>query len=72
MTEAACKTIFTQRLKLSGMRWSHAGAKTILNLRVILLSGTWDTTFSAYLNSLPQITMRPYATTTAQNDAIAA
>ena len=72
VTEAACKTIFTQRLKLSGMRWSHAGAKTILNLRVILLSGTWDATFSTYLNSLPQITMRPYATTTAQNDAIVA
>ena len=22
ITEAACKTVFTQRLKLSGMRWS--------------------------------------------------
>jgi len=34
VTEAACKTVFTQRLKLSGMRWSHEGAGRILTLRV--------------------------------------
>ena len=39
VTEAACKTVFTQRLKLSGMRWKHEGARTVLTLRVILLSG---------------------------------
>jgi hypothetical protein len=38
VTEAACKTVYTQRLKLSGMRWKAAGAQTILTLRVILLS----------------------------------
>ncbi len=42
VTEAACKTVYTQRLKLSGMRWKAAGAQTILTLRVILLSGIWD------------------------------
>lgn len=42
VTEAACKTIFTQRLKLSGMRWSHEGAETILNLRVIHLGRIWE------------------------------
>ena len=41
VTEAACKTVFTQRLKLSGMIWKKPGAKTILMLRVILLSGVW-------------------------------
>lgn len=41
VTEAACKTIFTQRLKLSGMRWTKAGAQVILDLRVVLLSGVW-------------------------------
>ena len=61
VTEAACKTVFTQRLKLSGMRWSHKGARTILNLRVILLSHTWSKTFSAYLESLNPTEMRPYA-----------
>ena len=49
VTEAACKTVFTQRLKLSGMKWSKSGAQTILNLRVILLSGLWDTVYAAIL-----------------------
>jgi hypothetical protein len=51
ITEAACKTVFTQRLKLSGMRWSNTGAQTILNLRVILLSGVWDDVYQALVNS---------------------
>jgi hypothetical protein len=42
VTEAACKTVYTQRLKLSGMRWKKTGGQTIVNLRVILLSGVWD------------------------------
>jgi hypothetical protein len=42
VTEAACKTVYTQRLKLSGMRWKKAGGQTIVNLRVVLLSGIWD------------------------------
>lgn len=45
VTEAACKTVFGQRLKLSGMRWQKKGAQTILNLRVILLSGVWKDTY---------------------------
>jgi hypothetical protein len=52
VTEAACKTVYTQRLKLSGMRWGQApskhddvGAQTVLDLRVILLSGIWDRVF---------------------------
>ena len=49
VTEAACKTIFTQRLKQSGMTWRHAGAQTILNLRVLLLSGTWDAAYQRVL-----------------------
>lgn len=47
VTEAACKTMFTQRLKLSGMRWEHAGAQVILTLRAILLSGIWDDVYHA-------------------------
>ena len=42
---AACKTIFTQRLKLSGMRWTKAGAQVILDLRVVLLSGVWSVVY---------------------------
>lgn len=41
VTEAACKTVYTQRLKLSGMAWESTGAQTVLNLRVLQLSGVW-------------------------------
>lgn len=62
ITEAACKTVFTQRLKLSGMRWTGAGAQTILNLRVILLSGVWDDVHRACVessNNAPPRTLAP-------------
>jgi hypothetical protein len=55
VTEAACKTVFTQRLKLSGMRWKKSGAQTILSLRVVLLSGVWDAVFQRILNAFPQV-----------------
>jgi len=42
VTEAGCKTVYTERLKRSGMRWKQAGAQTILNLRVLQVSGVWD------------------------------
>ena len=35
ITEAACKIVFTQRLKRSGMSWTIAGGQAILGLRVI-------------------------------------
>jgi hypothetical protein len=49
VTEAACKTVFTQRFKRSGMRWHHASGQVILDLRVIHLSGIWEQTFVADL-----------------------
>ena len=51
VTEAACKTVYTQRLKLSGMRWKEAGAQTILTLRVILLSGVWSQVYERTLRT---------------------
>jgi hypothetical protein len=51
IVEAACKTIYTQRLKLSGMRWSKDGAQVILNLRVVLLSGVWEEAYRHTLTS---------------------
>ena len=33
VTEAACKTLVTQRMKQSGMRWGQEGGQAILNLR---------------------------------------
>ena len=49
VTEAACKTVFTQRFKRSGMRWQGESGQVILDLRVIHLSGIWDATFAADL-----------------------
>jgi len=49
VTEAACKMVFTERLKLSGLMWSKTGAQTILNLRVILLSGLREKVYTATL-----------------------
>jgi hypothetical protein len=51
VTEAACKTVYTQRLKLSGMRWKKAGAQTILTLRVMLLSGVWEQAYERTLEA---------------------
>ncbi|QEG27960.1 hypothetical protein GobsT_27280 [Gemmata obscuriglobus] len=51
ISEAACKTIFTQRLKRSGMRWTKTGAQVILNLRVVLLSGIWNEAYRQILTT---------------------
>jgi hypothetical protein len=61
VTEAACKTIYTQRLKLSGMRWKMPGAQTILNLRVMLLSDIWTEAYQRILTKLKEVKVPPYA-----------
>ena len=33
VVEAACKTLVTQRLKLSAMRWGRDGAQAVLTMR---------------------------------------
>jgi hypothetical protein len=60
VTEAACKTIYTQRLKLSGMRWKMPGAQTVLHLRVMLLSGVWREAYQRLLTKLKEIKVPPY------------
>jgi hypothetical protein len=56
VTEAACKTVFTQRFKRSGMRWQRESGQVILDLRVIHLSGIWEEAFAADLagRTLPE------------------
>jgi hypothetical protein len=61
VTEAACKTIYTQRLKLSGMIWKTAGAQTILNLRVMLLSDVWEAGYRRVLSKVKNVKVPPYA-----------
>jgi hypothetical protein len=51
VTEAACKTVFSQRLKRSGMAWSEEGGQRIVDLRVIHLSGVWSQVHQSYLRS---------------------
>jgi hypothetical protein len=54
ITEAACKTLFTQRFKQSGMKWSLEGGQVVVDFRVIWLSQVWSEVFDAYLHQLPQ------------------
>ena len=51
ITEAACKIVFTQRLKRSGMSWTIVGGQVILDLRVLRLSRVWDEVHRRYLAS---------------------
>jgi hypothetical protein len=57
VTEAACKTVFTERLKRSGMTWSCEGGQVVLDLRVLVLSKVWHGAHAAYLRSKPQPTV---------------
>jgi hypothetical protein len=51
VTEAACKTVFSQRLKRSGMAWSEEGGQRIVDLRVIHMSGVWSQVHQSYLQA---------------------
>lgn len=42
VVEAACKTLVTQRMKRSGMRWRDAGGQAILTLRGLVQSNRFD------------------------------
>jgi len=72
VTEAACKTVFTQRLKLSGMGWNKEGAQVILNLRVILLSGIWDEVYQRVVKSRHPYDLKTYPNETSNSQRIAA
>lgn len=54
ITEAACKTLFTQRFKQSGMKWSLEGGQVVVDLRVVWLSKLWNPVYATYLAQLPQ------------------
>lgn len=64
VTEAACKTVFTQRFKCSGMIWNRdsdydhrdpeatiTGARSVLVLRLAVLSRVWPSVFQAFLDT---------------------
>jgi hypothetical protein len=69
LTEAACKTLVTQRLKQSGMRWSQDGGQSILNLRSWAQSERFDqawamvaATFKAEITLLANVVALPTRT----------
>lgn len=72
ITEAACKTLFTQRFKQSGMQWSVEGGQVVVDLRVIWLSGVWRQVYAAYLAQLPQAKARTKNAMNAECHEIAA
>jgi hypothetical protein len=49
VTEASCKTVFTQRLKRSGMSWEKASGQVIVNLRILHLSRVWPEVYAQRL-----------------------
>jgi hypothetical protein len=68
--EATCKTLVTQRMKCSGMRWGMLGGQAILSLRSAIQSDRWHQAWSLIqaqfckpvlivkehsMNALPQI-----------------
>lgn len=63
--EAACKTLVAQRLKLSGQRWSVAGAQAVLTPRGWEQSDRFDDAF-ALLAALYEEEVRIYSPTTGQ------
>lgn len=44
--EATCKTLVTQRMKCSGMRWGMPGGQAILSLRCVIQSDRWQQAWS--------------------------
>jgi hypothetical protein len=58
ITEAACKTLFTQRFKQSGMKWSLEGGQVVVDLRVIWISKLWRNVFATYVKRSSQAERR--------------
>jgi hypothetical protein len=72
ITEAGCKTVFTQRMKQSGMSWEIESGQVIVDLRVIQLSGVWREVRVAYLSSRDYPNLRSQLQNHANEPKIAA
>jgi hypothetical protein len=51
VVEAGCRAVIGQRLKNSGMFWTEAGARSVVNLRCALKSNRWDECWDRLHNS---------------------
>jgi hypothetical protein len=47
--EGTCRSLVKDRMELSGMRWSKAGAESMLELRSIKVNGKWDDFWDYYI-----------------------
>ena len=50
---ATCKTLVTQRLKRSGMRWKIAGGQAVLSFRAVIKSGRFDRAWATLIGGAP-------------------
>ena len=41
--------VFTQRVKLSGMRWKKTGLQVMLTFRMLVVSDVWSATYAEML-----------------------
>jgi hypothetical protein len=40
--EGTCRNLVKDRLELSGMKWEHAGAQSMIYLRALYLNDEWN------------------------------
>lgn len=59
VTEAACKTLATQRMKCSGMAWRNEGGQAILSLRSFIQSNRFDAAWELLLKGYKQMVTLP-------------
>ena len=51
VVEATNKTLVTQRMKRSGMRWRIAGGQAVLSFRALIKSGRFDRAWAALIGA---------------------
>ena len=51
MVEAANKTLVTQRMKRSGMRWRIVGGQAVLTFRALIKSGRFERAWKALISA---------------------
>ncbi len=59
VTEAACKTLVTQRLKCSGMRWKTEGGQGVLTIRGLIQSNRFDSGWQLLADTYRQAISMP-------------
>ena len=59
VVEAACKTLATERMKRSGMRWRHTGGQAILTLRALHQSARFERGWKLLSNTYKRTVVIP-------------